>query len=80
MNAIELKNVCLKQGSFTMKNVSFALESGYVLGLIGPNGAGKSTSLRMLLGLCLPDSGGGPALGPALQPGPEPGPGGRCVR
>ena len=57
MNAIELKNVCLKQGSFTMKNVSFALESGYVLGLIGPNGAGKSTSLRMLLGLCLPDSG-----------------------
>ncbi len=38
-------------------NVSFAINSGEVLGLLGPNGSGKSTILRMLVGYQRPSAG-----------------------
>jgi ABC-2 type transport system ATP-binding protein len=38
-------------------DVSFAVESGEVVGLLGPNGAGKTTTIKSILGLVLPDSG-----------------------
>ena len=37
------------EGQFSVKDVSFTLERGYMLGLIGRNGAGKSTLLRMIM-------------------------------
>ncbi len=37
--------------------VSFAVETGSVLGLLGPNGAGKTTTVRMLATLLTPDAG-----------------------
>jgi ABC-2 type transport system ATP-binding protein len=37
--------------------VSFEVHRGEMFGLIGPDGAGKTTTLRMVLGLLLPDSG-----------------------
>ncbi len=37
--------------------LSFGLERGACLGLLGPNGAGKSTTIRLLLGLLVPDAG-----------------------
>jgi len=40
-----------------VKDVSFALSRGEVLGFLGPNGAGKTTTLQMLCGLLAPDSG-----------------------
>lgn len=40
-----------------LKDVSFTLNKGEVLGFIGPNGAGKSTTIRVLLGM-LKASGG----------------------
>ena len=40
-----------------VENVSFAINSGEVLGLLGPNGSGKSTILRMLVGLLRPSAG-----------------------
>lgn len=40
-----------------VKDVSFALQVGEVLGLLGPNGAGKSTTMMMIAGLLAPTSG-----------------------
>ena len=37
--------------------ISFAVNSGEILGFIGPNGAGKTTTLKMLCGLLYPTSG-----------------------
>jgi ABC-2 type transport system ATP-binding protein len=44
--------------TLAVDNLSFAVEPGRILGFLGPNGAGKTTSLRALLGLTLPTSGG----------------------
>jgi ABC-2 type transport system ATP-binding protein len=38
-------------------NLTFEVPSGVVTGFLGPNGSGKSTTMRMIVGLDLPDSG-----------------------
>lgn len=40
-----------------LRNVSFELRAGGILGLLGPNGSGKSTTLKLVSTLLLPDSG-----------------------
>lgn len=40
-----------------LKNVSFTVEPGEVVGFIGPNGAGKTTTIRILLGIIRRDGG-----------------------
>jgi ABC-2 type transport system ATP-binding protein len=40
-----------------LKDVSFSLERGELLGFIGPNGAGKSTTIKILSGILRPDAG-----------------------
>jgi ABC-2 type transport system ATP-binding protein len=37
--------------------VSFAIESGSIVGYVGPNGAGKSTTVKMLTGILVPSAG-----------------------
>ena len=44
-------------GRQVVKEASFQVESGQVVGLLGPNGAGKTTSFYMVVGLVKPDEG-----------------------
>ncbi|MET9449321.1 CocE/NonD family hydrolase [Streptomyces cinerochromogenes] len=52
-----------------VRELSFRVEKGQVLGLLGPNGAGKTTTLRMLMGLIRPDDGEIRVFGHAIRPG-----------
>ncbi len=54
---------------YAVKDLSFRVEKGQVLGLLGPNGAGKTTTLRMLMGLISPDGGEIRVFGHAIRPG-----------
>jgi len=38
-------------------NLSLSIEAGQMFGLLGPNGAGKTSSIRMMIGITIPDSG-----------------------
>ncbi|MBA3251359.1 MAG: alpha/beta fold hydrolase [Geodermatophilaceae bacterium] len=44
-------------GFVAVRDLSFRVEAGQVVGLLGPNGAGKTTTLRMLMGLITPTAG-----------------------
>ena len=44
-------------GKPAVRDVSFDIGAGEIVGFLGPNGAGKTTTLRMALGLVAPDSG-----------------------
>jgi ABC-2 type transport system ATP-binding protein len=54
---------------YAVRDLSFRVEKGQVLGLLGPNGAGKTTTLRMLMGLIKPDGGEIRVFGQAIRPG-----------
>ncbi|MEU3744031.1 MULTISPECIES: CocE/NonD family hydrolase [Streptomyces] len=54
---------------YSVRDLSFRVEQGQVLGLLGPNGAGKTTTLRMLMGLIRPDEGEIRVFGQAIRPG-----------
>ncbi len=55
---IQTKNLVKSYGSRTVvRNVSFNLTQGEIVGLLGPNGAGKTTSFYQVVGLIKPDSG-----------------------
>ncbi|HZK83123.1 MAG TPA: ABC transporter ATP-binding protein [Desulfosporosinus sp.] len=43
--------------NFSLKNVSFMLPHGYVMGFIGPNGSGKSTTIKLIMNLLHKDGG-----------------------
>ncbi|MFD8044348.1 CocE/NonD family hydrolase [Streptomyces chartreusis] len=57
------------QDRYAVRDLSFRVEKGQVLGLLGPNGAGKTTTLRMLMGLIKPDAGEIRVFGHAIRPG-----------
>lgn len=50
-NCIEVRNVSRSYPQFALKNISFSVPCGSVVGFIGENGAGKSTTIRAILGL-----------------------------
>src|SRR5436190_1916576 len=49
--------------TLAVKDVSFSIEVGELVGFLGPNGAGKTTTLKMLSGLLYPTSGSAKVLG-----------------
>ncbi|MDR5709128.1 MAG: metal ABC transporter ATP-binding protein [Armatimonadota bacterium] len=56
--AIEVRNLTVSyREQPAIRNVSFQIEPGLLVGLVGPNGAGKSTLLKALVGLVVPDTG-----------------------
>lgn len=46
-----------------VKEISFSLEGGEIVGFLGPNGAGKTTTIKMLTGLLYPTTGHARVLG-----------------
>lgn len=54
---LEIKNLSKKYPAFELKNVSFSIEKGTIMGFVGRNGAGKSTTLKSILNFVHPDEG-----------------------
>ena len=55
---IEASELTRTYGNNTVvRDVSFSLNKGEVLGFLGPNGAGKSTTMKMLTGNLAPTAG-----------------------
>ena len=50
-NNIELQNVSKKYKDFELKNISFNVPKGCIVGLIGENGAGKTTTIKSILNI-----------------------------
>ncbi len=48
-NVLEIKNLCKKYDNFALKNISFNLPKGMIMGFIGENGAGKTTTIKAIL-------------------------------
>ncbi|HMD76154.1 MAG TPA: ATP-binding cassette domain-containing protein [Terracidiphilus sp.] len=58
MPVVELAGVTKAyQSKVAVSNLSLSIEAGQMFGLLGPNGAGKTSSIRMMMGITMPDSG-----------------------
>lgn len=56
-NILELENINKAYKSFSLKDISFSLPYGYIMGFVGSNGAGKTTTIKLILDIINPDSG-----------------------
>lgn len=54
---LEVNNICKSYDRFKLKNISFKVNNGDVVGLIGANGSGKSTTIKIILKIVEKDSG-----------------------
>jgi ABC-2 type transport system ATP-binding protein len=68
MSTVEVTNLYKSYADVTaVRNLTFTLEPGEILGLIGPNGAGKSSTIRIILDFIKPDSGEVKVFGQTMQ-------------
>lgn len=59
VSMIKVNSVHLAYGSQKiLRDITFSVSAGEVVGLVGPNGAGKTTLIRAISGLLKPSSGG----------------------
>ncbi len=56
-NILEIKNANKSFGNFQLKDISFNLKEGFIMGFIGPNGAGKTTTIKLIMDMISLDSG-----------------------
>ncbi|CAM2999242.1 ABC transporter ATP-binding protein [Clostridium sporogenes] len=54
---LEVKNLKKEYKDFSLENINFQLDRGYIMGFIGPNGSGKSTTIKLIMNLIKKDSG-----------------------
>ena len=58
MPVVELDRVTKAYtNKIAVNDLSLSIEAGQMFGLLGPNGAGKTSSIRMMMGITIPDSG-----------------------
>ena len=58
MPVVELAGVTKAyENKVAVHNLDLSIDAGQMFGLLGPNGAGKTSSIRMMMGITLPDSG-----------------------
>ena len=58
MAIVELNGISKAYGDkIAVEDLSLRIEPGSMFGLLGPNGAGKTSTIRMMIGITLPDSG-----------------------
>jgi ABC-2 type transport system ATP-binding protein len=58
MPVVELAGVTKAyENKVAVRDLSLSIEAGQMFGLLGPNGAGKTSSIRMMMGITIPDSG-----------------------
>lgn len=56
-NILEINGLCKAYDDFSLKDVSFSLPRGYIMGFVGENGSGKTTTIRSILNMAKIDSG-----------------------
>ncbi len=54
---LKVENLSKKYDGFALKNISFNLPKGSIMGLVGENGAGKTTTIKLILNLVKKDGG-----------------------
>lgn len=54
---LTIENLCKSYPAFSLKNVSFSVKPGQIMGFIGRNGAGKTTTLKSIMNLLHYESG-----------------------
>src|ERR1035438_2098342 len=58
MAVVELSGVTKAyENKVAVNNLSLSIDEGQMFGLLGPNGAGKTSSIRMMMGITIPDTG-----------------------
>ena len=69
---IEVEGLNKQYGSrWAVKDISFTVRKGEVVGFLGPNGAGKTTTMKMIAGALLPSSGEVRVDGISLSENPQ---------
>lgn len=56
-NILEINGLCKAYDDFALKDVSFSLPKGFIMGFVGENGSGKTTTIRSILNMAKFDSG-----------------------
>ena len=56
-NILEINGLNKRYDDFELKDVTFSLPKGYIMGFVGQNGSGKTTTIRSILNMAKTESG-----------------------